>query len=82
MQGCAMSTSPPPARGSLVWRLPIIGRILRDIEREPESIFYLIVGLLSLLIIATVTWGLQVLAMTALAMVPVIFVLLLLITRG
>lgn len=72
----------PAPRRSLVWRLPVLGRILRDIEREPESIFYLIAGLLSLLIIATVTWGLQVLAMAALAMVPVIFVLLLLITRG
>ncbi len=66
----------------LVFRLPLIGVIARDIAREPDSVFYLIVGILSLLIIATVTWGLPVLALSALAMVPVIFVLLLAVTRG
>lgn len=73
---------PRPAPRGLIFRLPLIGIIARDIAREPESVFYLIVGLLSLLIIATVTWGLPVLALSALAMVPVIFTVLILITRG
>lgn len=72
----------PAARRPLIWRLPILGTILRDIEREPDSIFYLIVGVLSLLVIAAVTWGLVVLTLAALVMVPVMFVLLILITRG
>jgi accessory gene regulator protein AgrB len=67
---------------SLTYRLPVIGRVLRELNREPDAIWYLIVGLLSLLIIATKTWGLVVLSMTALTMVPVMFVLLILITRG
>lgn len=63
-------------------RLPVIGRIFREVDREPDAIWYLIVGMLSLLVIATKTWGLVVLSMTALALVPCVFVLLILITRG
>lgn len=77
-----MALSDAPAPRGLLYRLPIIGIIARDIAREPDSVFYLIVGLLSLLIIGTVTWGLAVLAMAALTMVPVMFVLLIAITRG
>ena len=66
----------------LVFRLPVLRTIFRDIQREPDSVFYLIAGVLSLLIIATKVWGLAVLALSALAMVPVVFVLLILITRG
>lgn len=71
-----------PHRGGILRRLPILGRIIRDIEREPDAIFYLIVGVLSLIIIGTVTYGLHVLALSALAMVPVIFTVLILITLG
>ncbi|GGE04573.1 hypothetical protein SAMN05421774_101771 [Gemmobacter megaterium] len=77
-----MALSDTPAPGGILFRLPIIGRIARDIEREPDSVFYLIVGILSLLIIGTVQWGLPVLAMAALAAVPVMFVVLILITLG
>ena len=66
----------------LTHRLPVIGRILRELAREPDAIWYLLVGILSLLIIAAKTWGLVVLTMTALVMVPVMFVILILITRG
>jgi hypothetical protein len=66
----------------LTYRLPIIGRVRRELAREPDAIWYLIVGFLSLLIMATKTWGLVVLSMTALAFVPLVFVLLILITRG
>lgn len=71
-----------PLRDGILRRLPILGRIIRDIEREPDAIFYLIVGVLSLIIIGTVTYGLHVLALSALAMVPVIFTVLILITLG
>ncbi|WP_323041861.1 hypothetical protein [Gemmobacter sp.] len=77
-----MALSDAPVPGGILYRLPIIGTIARDIAREPESVFYLIAGLLSLLIIGTVQWGLAVLAMAALAMVPVVFGLLIAITRG
>lgn len=77
----AVTDISPSPRG-ILRRLPIIGRIIRDIEREPDAIFYLIVGVLSLIIIGTVTFGLHVLALSALAMVPVIFILLILVTLG
>lgn len=77
-----MSLADAPAPTGILYRLPIIGIIARDIAREPDLVFYLIVGILSLLIIATVHWGLPVLAMAALTMVPVMFVLLIAITRG
>lgn len=73
-------TANAPARG--FHAIPVLGWIARDIDREPDSIWYLLVALISLLVIATATWGLPVLAMTALAMVPVMFVILILITRG
>lgn len=78
----ASTTDRPATRRGLFHRIPVIGTIIRDCEREPESVFYLIVGLVSLVIIGTVTWGLPVLAMSALFMVPVIFVVLVRITLG
>lgn len=75
------ATDIPPRRGA-IRRLPLVGRIIRDIEREPDSIWYLLVALISLLIVATVTWGVQVLALVALALVPAVFGLLIAITRG
>lgn len=77
-----MALTDAPTRPPFLFRLPVLRTIYRDIEHEPDSIFYLIVGILCLLIIATKTWGLVVLSMAALAMVPVMFVLLILITRG
>ena len=77
-----MAIADTQTRPPLLFRLPILRTIFSDIQREPDSIFYLIVGVLSLLIIAAVTWGLAVLTMAALFMVPVMFVLLILITRG
>jgi hypothetical protein len=62
--------------------IPVFGWIARDIEREPDSIWYLLVAVVSLLAIGVKTWGVVVLAMAALAMVPVMFVMLILITRG
>ena len=67
---------------SRVHRIPVIGALARDIARDPDTIFYVLVILLTLLVLAVMTWGLVALAMTALAMVPVIFVLLIAITRG
>ncbi|MFN3936229.1 MAG: hypothetical protein ACK4KW_01505 [Gemmobacter sp.] len=75
-----MTTMTAPRRG--IELVPVIGWIARDLRREPDSIWYLIVALLSLLVIATATWGLPVLTMTALALVPVMFVLIVLITLG
>jgi hypothetical protein len=54
----------------------------RDIARDPDSIWYALVILLTILILAVKTWGLVALTLTAVAMVPVMFVLLICITQG
>jgi hypothetical protein len=62
--------------------VPVLGWIARDIAHDPDSIWYALVILLTVLVLAVKTWGVMVLSLAALAMVPVMFVLLILITRG
>ncbi len=62
--------------------VPVIGWVIRDIERDFDSIWYLLAAVISLLVIAVVTWGVQVLSLVALAAVPVMFTILIRITRG
>ena len=62
--------------------IPVIGWIARDIAEEPESLWYAVVIVLTLFILALMAWGIKVLSLLALATVPVIFVILMLITRG
>ena len=71
--------------GRLPWyyRIPLFGWIARDVVHGGrENILYLLVILLTALVLAVKTWGLVALGLTALASVPVIFVLLFLITIG
>jgi hypothetical protein len=62
--------------------VPVLGWVLRDIAQDPDSIWYALVILLTILVLAVKTWGIMALSLAALAMVPVIFALLILITRG
>ncbi len=75
-----------PPRESLAMRvllaLPVVGTLARDIARDPENIYYALVIVLTVVAMAVRTWGLPALAMAALAAVPVLFVVLVLITRG
>ncbi|MBD3765714.1 MAG: hypothetical protein IE927_13585 [Rhodobacterales bacterium] len=66
----------------LIFRLPLIGRIARDIDRDISNVWYALVILLTWLVVGVQTWGFVALAMTALAFVPVILVVLILISRG
>jgi len=82
-----MSLSEPSSRPSAPLRillsLPVIGWVARDLlYGSSDNIYYLLVVLASLLILAVATWGLPALTMTALAAVPVIWIVLLLITVG
>jgi hypothetical protein len=61
--------------------LPVIGRVVRDIEREVDTIYYLIVILITALVLAVQTWGLVALVLAALACVPVMFLLLIILAR-
>ena len=64
----------------LIRGLPVVGRVIRDIEREVDTALYLIVILITALILAIQAWGLAALVVTAVALVPVIFCLLIWIT--
>lgn len=68
----------PVAR--LLRALPVIGRVIRDVERDVDTIFYVIVIVLTALVLAVQAWGLAALVVTAVALVPVIFTLLIWIT--
>ena len=66
---------------SILRALPVIGRVVRDIEREVDTIYYLIVILITALVLAVQTWGLVALVLAALACVPVMFLLLIILAR-
>ena len=75
-----LTTDAPQHRGLAA--LPLIGFIARDIARDVNIIFYLLTILVTLLVLAVMTWGLVALSLTAVALVPCYFVILILITRG
>ena len=63
--------------------IPLFGWIARDLERDFEgNIYYALFVLFTLLVLAVETWGLVALSLTALALVPVMFVLLIMISYG
>lgn len=60
--------------------IPVFGHIARDIGRDVNIVFYLLVIALTALVLAIKAFGLVALVLTAIAAVPVIFVLLLWVT--
>ena len=77
-----MSDTTPTASHPL-YRLPLLGWIARDLTRDFHgNIWYALVIFLTALVLAVKTWGLVALGLTALAFVPVVFTILILITVG
>lgn len=73
---------PTPGLTSRFFRaVPVVGRVIRDIERDLDTIYYLITILVTAVVLAVQTWGLPALVLTALAFVPVMFILLVFIAR-
>ncbi|MCU0901314.1 MAG: hypothetical protein MUC82_12590 [Cypionkella sp.] len=73
-----MTTTPTvPPRPSLglriLYAIPLIGRIARDIARDVNNAFYLLIVILTLEIIAFQIWGPVVFTLTALCLVPLMF---------
>ena len=66
----------------LLYTIPLIGQIVRDIAKEKDCIYYALTILLTIVILAVKTWGVVALTMAALALVPIVFVLLIAITKG
>ena len=56
-------------------QIPVLSAIARDVARDVNVIFYLMVMALTLLVLAVKTWGLVVLTIVALCMVPMMFAL-------
>ncbi len=80
-----MSISEPTLahRRNPFYSIPVFGWVARDLkEGGPDTIYYLLVALLTLVVLAVKTWGVVALTMTALAMVPAVMVVLILITIG
>ena len=77
----AIPLSTPSPLGRLARALPIVGRVIRDIEREVDTVYYLLTILVTAVVLAVQTWGLPALVLTALALVPVMFVVLVLLAR-
>ena len=79
--------SPSAPRSNLVARIalsiPVIGWIARDLlHGDKNNIWFFIVAIVSLWGISILTWGVPGLYLPALGFVPVMWIILLLITRG
>ncbi|NIZ14503.1 hypothetical protein [Phaeobacter sp. HF9A] len=67
----------------IVFRLPLIGRIWKEVSYgDAHNIYYAIASFVSLWGILVMLFGLPGLYLPAVAMVPVMFVILVLISRG
>lgn len=71
----------PRPLGQIARRVPVVGRVIRDIERDIDTVYYLITIFVTAVVLAVQTWGLPALVLTALALVPVMFVLLVILAR-
>lgn len=71
----------PSLPGRIARGLPVVGRVIREIEREVDTIYYLLVIALTALVLAIKTWGLPALVVTAVGFVPVMFVILVILAR-
>jgi hypothetical protein len=76
----AIPSAPSPL-GRLARRVPVVGRVIREMEREADTVYYLITIFVTAVVLAVQTWGLPALVLTALAMVPVMFVVLITLAR-
>jgi hypothetical protein len=77
----AATLSTPSLFGRILRAIPVVGGLIRAVEREVDTIYYILVTLLTALVLAIQTWGLPALVLTAVAMVPVMFVILIILAR-
>jgi hypothetical protein len=77
----ATTLSAPSPLSRFVRATPILGRVIRDIEREVDTVYYLVTIFVTAVVLAVQSWGLPALVLTALALVPVMFVLLVILAR-
>jgi hypothetical protein len=66
----------------ILYATPILGQIARDIQKDINCIYYALVILVTIVVLAVKVWGVVALAMTALAFVPIVLITLVAITLG
>jgi len=71
----------PSRAARAFYAIPVLGWIARDISRGVENVFYALVIGLTLLVLAVKVWGIVAITMTALALVPVMFLWLIVISQ-
>lgn len=79
------AATPPslPLWQRVFFKIPVIGWVARDLLfGDKNNVWFAIIGFVSLWISAALTFGLPGLYLPAVALVPVIFIVLLLITKG
>jgi hypothetical protein len=76
----AIPYSPSPL-GRIARKVPVVGHVIRDIEREADTVYYLITIFVTAVVLAVQTWGLPALVLTAVGLVPVMFVILIILAR-
>jgi hypothetical protein len=77
-------TTPDIDRPSLgkriLYGIPLIGRIAREVAQDVNNVFYLLVTFITLEVIGFLIWGPVVFTLTALVLVPTMFVFFVAIT--
>lgn len=76
----AAQPTQPNFAARMFYALPIIGFVARDIGRDINMVFYVLLILTTLMVFAIKIWGIAALVLAYLAIVPVIFALLIWIT--
>ncbi|WP_223424786.1 hypothetical protein [Tateyamaria pelophila] len=76
-------TNPPSLFKRVVFSVPILGRMLREVMYgDKDNIYYFLVTIFTLWLVAILTWGYAAFIVMMLMAVPSMFVVLLLITVG
>ncbi|WP_103333331.1 hypothetical protein [Pseudotabrizicola formosa] len=57
----------------IVYGTPVIGRIAREVSQDVNNVFYLLVVVITLEILGFLLWGPVVFTLTALVLVPLMF---------
>ncbi|WP_299507062.1 hypothetical protein [uncultured Roseobacter sp.] len=79
----AADTRALPFWQRMFFKIPVFGWVARDLMfGDKNNVWFALIGFFSLWMSAALTFGLPGLYLPALALVPVIFVILLLITKG
>ncbi|MDO8881996.1 MAG: hypothetical protein U0934_02735 [Pseudotabrizicola sp.] len=62
-----------PLGQRLLYRTPVVGRIAREVGQDVNNLFYLLVIVVTLEVLAFRLWGPVVFTLTAIALVPLMF---------